>query len=100
MPFLVCTDGTKIEVDQDILERFGGFKWTASVREGGRVYAVRSQMVAGMHKTKSLHREILGVIGSQHVDHVDGNTLDCRRQNLRACHQKNNRKIVFDGETW
>lgn len=32
-----------------------------------------------------LHRALLGVAGGHHVDHIDGDTLNNRRSNLRAC---------------
>jgi len=32
-----------------------------------------------------LHRKIVGAESGQIVDHINGNPLDCRRQNLRIC---------------
>lgn len=40
-----------------------------------------------------LHRYILGIVGNElQVDHINGDTLDCRRRNLRPCTQRENAK--------
>lgn len=51
--------------------------WTALVATDGHIYA--RQAAHGL-----LHRAILQVDKTLGVDHVNGNTLDCRRANLRA----------------
>lgn len=56
-------------------------RWHAVVKKRGRyVYAAR-WVSAG--KRLYMHRAIAGVDGLL-VDHIDGNTLDNRRENLRA----------------
>jgi hypothetical protein len=45
-------------------------------------YAVRSN---GRAATLSMHRLIIGAVDGQYVDHINGNPLDNRRSNLRAC---------------
>lgn len=64
------------------------FKWHANPRGDGRFYARR--------KGAYLHREVMGVVGLDvEVDHRDGNTLDCRRANLRVVtHSQNGKNIV------
>lgn len=53
--------------------------WCAEVRRNGRVYAARQEAGRKVY----LHRAVMGVTGyALKVDHQDGNTLDCRRQNL------------------
>ena len=37
-----------------------------------------------------MHREILLVDGSQEIDHINGNSLDNRKANLKVCTQRQN----------
>ena len=37
-----------------------------------------------------LHRYILGITDRRFVDHINGDTLDCRRSNLRVCTNQQN----------
>jgi hypothetical protein len=81
------TMGYSARVDPEDLERFGRFKWTASVvyykeRLVG-VYAYRKVCANGKKKTVYLHREIMGAGPGQKVDHISRETLDCRKSNLR-----------------
>lgn len=46
--------------------------------------------VRSIQKTVSLHRFVIGAKDHQLVDHIDGNRLDCRRQNLRICNIREN----------
>jgi len=75
-------------VDAADADRVLRYRWYASVGSG-KPYA-RNSRVSGMH------RLIVGALPGEHVDHINGNTLDNRRENLRICsHAENcrNRKI-------
>lgn len=73
-------------------------------------YAARNCIIDGCKKAIYMHREILGFPSGQDVDHVNGNRLDNRRENLRAASRSQNnynqRKIregkssQYRGVTW
>lgn len=72
------------------------FKWCAANPTKTLHYVYRNVKIDGKRKQILLHREIMGAIDGEIVDHINGNGLDCRRENLRKCtHAENmqNRKI-------
>lgn len=67
----------------------GGKKWSA----GGtppRLYAYRNEWIDGKKVRVYLHRRIAGTPPKMATDHISGETLDCRRANLRICTQREN----------
>ena len=82
---LALSKGLKALVNADDMEKVSGNKWVAS-KSGTRIYVVR-----GNGKTRQyLHRLIAGAQKGQVVDHINGNTLDNRKENLRLCTQQEN----------
>jgi hypothetical protein len=60
------------------------FKWHASGKRGGILYAVNQ-------KRQRMHRLIINPPKEKLVDHINGNSLDNRRANLRlATYTQNN----------
>jgi len=79
------TKGLKAIVDSDDVNKINWNKWSAN-KSGKCVYAVRCYK-----KTKQyLHRLIAGAQKGQFVDHINGNTLDNRKKNLRICTKQEN----------
>jgi hypothetical protein len=76
--------GAVVQIDeQDALKFVGISMWVTShgyVRVFGR-HGVRERY---------LHREIMGADSATVVDHINGDKLDNRRQNLRLCTQQQN----------
>lgn len=79
--YIHLNQGKVAIVDSEDLERILLYSWTWSGRY------VRGN---GMIKNVSLHRYILNYKGKKDVDHINGNTLDNQKKNLRICsHSKN-----------
>lgn len=73
----------KVALIDDCDAHLAAFKWYANP-DGFNWYAVREVMRDGQRQRFHLHREVLGIVDpSVPVDHVSGDGLDCRRQNLR-----------------
>jgi hypothetical protein len=84
------TRGLVAIVDDDDFERISAVKWYASPH-GGVFYAKRKASVDGdMRVTIPMHRVIMAAPPGTHVDHVNGDTLDNRRANLRICSAREN----------
>ena len=71
-------------------------KWRIRYGRTGVKYAVRNKIIDGKRTVVFLHREILG-LGKMnpYVDHIDGDGLNCRRENLRVVTQECNTRNVF-----
>ena len=82
------TKGYRATVNADTWERLklARFKWKALVLRGGR-YVYATAYAGGM---VYMHRLITGAVGKQNADHINGNTLDNRDENLRACTAQQN----------
>lgn len=84
--YIPLTRGYVALVDDEDYERVSQYSWKANVRRSS-VYAARGQNIDGKHRTIYLHQQIVGVSvdSGVNVDHINGDTLDCRRTNLRVC---------------
>lgn len=73
-----------IDADDEKWVRF--YKWCAQQSRSGSWYAIA--WIAGARA--SLHRQIMNAPAGVLVDHRDGNTLDCRKANLRLVTRQQN----------
>ncbi|MFJ7665293.1 HNH endonuclease [Lysinibacillus sp. NPDC097162] len=81
-------DGKFAIVDFDDFERVSKSKW--HVNKG---YAERTYYLNGKPKHEKLHRFIFGEVKDGYViDHINGDKLDNRRENLRECTPTENKK--------
>ena len=82
--------GHRALVDEDIKELYGGLSWFLS--DTG--YAVRrsDRRDDSTKMTIRLHRLIMNAPEGMVVDHLNGDSLDNRRSNLRVCTQGDNAK--------
>lgn len=82
-------------VDDEDYAELAKYRWKAKPNGGGNhVYAIRTQAIDGKTVDVRMHREVLGLARSdpRDVDHINHNSLDNRRENLRACSRSVNIK--------
>jgi len=84
------TKGLEALVSPQDFDLVREFKWVAA--KGGRThYASQTIWLAGGKKTvRLMHRLILAPPKGVFVDHINGNGLDNRRENLRLCSHAQN----------
>ncbi len=80
-------------VDEELLPELSQFCWQIRVNKvsGKRYVGASMKNAAGEWKTVYLHRYIMGLPESDVVDHINGDELDNRRENLRHTNQSVNR---------
>jgi hypothetical protein len=81
------TRGKIAIVDDEDYEYLSKHKWYA-INSGG--YATRAYMEDGKKIVVRMHRLIMNVPEDLVVDHIDGNTLNNQKANLRICTRAEN----------
>lgn len=94
--------GLFVLVDDEDYEEMNKFKWFACPNKH-LFYAARNGLVKGKRRVVYMHRQLLGILESSMVtDHINGNSLDNTRSNLRVCTQaenvRNNSKVRFNNK--
>lgn len=86
------TRGLYAVVDAADHDTLAAFKWYAHHRSGKRYYAARRLKLSTDRRRDLvlMHRVIAGAPPHLMTDHINGDTLDNRRQNLRACTPQEN----------
>ncbi len=107
-------------VDKADLALVSGYTWslvTQPHKKKGPLKYVVAPIPGQWRKTARMHRVVMGVVGSEKVDHVDENGLNNRRRNLRRTNSSQNaanrlapnanntsgfKGVVYDriGRTW
>lgn len=86
---VILSRGYEAIVDDAIFDEISKFKWHYN-----NGYAARTIREGGVASGVKMHRVIMGLGADdpRDVDHINGNTLDNRRENLRVCtHAENMR---------
>lgn len=96
MKTIKLTQGYEAMVDDEDFEFLNQWKWHALKFKCGIVYAVRTsnafERKKGFPKNIYLHRYLLDYPKNFHVDHVDNNSLNNVRNNLRLVTQSQNQQ--------
>lgn len=80
----------KIYISEQDLELYNSYSWYIKNNGSNNLYLVRQDK---NKKEYSFHRTILNILDRKlHVDHINGNSLDNRRENLRICSNAENRR--------
>jgi hypothetical protein len=86
MKEIKLTQGKVTLVDDDMFDYLNQWKWYYS-HDG---YAERKVYVNKKYKLLKMHREILGLSGAICTDHINRNTIDNRKENLRIANKSQN----------
>jgi hypothetical protein len=89
-------------VDHADAEAVSAYSWSMHRQGYARRYTLRGE---GKRRQVYMHREILGLgLGDPDVDHINGNALDNRQENLRTCtnaqNHQNRRERPHRGASW
>ena len=98
MKTIPLSRGLEVIVDDDDYERFSKYKWHAHPQRNN-LYAGRALK---NFRVEVMHRIIVGAEKGEMVDHLNRNTLDNRKENLRIAtihHNNHNRVKGFRNKT-
>lgn len=102
MKYIKLTKGKRAIVDDEDFEKVNQFKWQTKIHKDTS-YASRCDYGGGAYKVEiKMHRFIINAPKEKFVDHINGNGLDNRKENLRLCtHAENQRnaKIRSDNKS-
>jgi HNH endonuclease len=88
--FVPLTKGAEAVIDAQDVDLVGPFNWFLRGRTSvSRGYAARNKRAVG-RGTTFLHSDLLYPAQGEEVDHINGDTLDNRRRNLRIATRTGN----------
>lgn len=98
---ITLSNGQETTVDDSDYEELCKYKWGTIKNKSGHIYAARGTRKNGKYSKILIHRVIMDNPENKMIDHINGNTLDNRRENLRiATRAKNlqNSKLRSDSK--
>jgi len=91
MKEIKLTQGKFAIVDDADYNWLNQWKWYAKICSNGkRIYVARFQRINGKPTTIYMHRIITNCPEDKEVDHINGDSLDNRRKNLRIVTRSEN----------
>jgi hypothetical protein len=94
---IIVYGGLKAIVDDEDFERLAPYKWHMVGN-----YVCRTDRTVSPKRTIYMHKEIMNCPKGFVVDHINGNTLDNRKENLRIATTEQNRfnqKLRYNSST-
>lgn len=90
MKEIPLTKGRIAIVDDEDYDQLMKHSWYARVKQSGKAYAIRNIQVNKHAKPMPMHVQLMTPPDGMIVDHIDGNTLNNTRANLRIVTWKEN----------
>lgn len=97
MKEIILTHGQVTIVDDDVYEELSWRKWRAVWKPNTETFYVYSSR--GKENSLLMHREIMKAKYGTLVDHINGDTLDNRRENLRIVTTRQNQQNRHRGKS-
>jgi hypothetical protein len=95
---ITLQNGREFQIDECDIELVKAHKWNVHMMKKGYKYVYRFEKSGNKRVMIYLHRQIMSCENHLFVDHINGDTLDNRRSNLRV---STNRGVVpFKGVTF
>lgn len=90
MKTIRLSNGEECLVDDEDFDMLSSINWFPKVAERSSTYATcNTNKKYGLAKS-SMHRVVMKAEKGQYVDHINGNGLDNRKENLRLCTNSEN----------
>lgn len=91
MPQIPLSRGLYAEVSPEWYQYLSQFKWFARYSKSNNAFYASRNVGKRPHRTlEHMHRVIMSTPEGLDVDHINGDTLDNRVENLRNCHRSMN----------
>lgn len=93
MELIIESKGNKISIlyDADDHQLISKYRWWVTGKHGNQYITAEYSRINGRRRYVPMHRLILGIIDSKlKCDHINHNTFDNRRENLRICNHSEN----------
>ncbi len=78
---IINIKGYSVEIDDNKYEQVSAYVWRISSKNGGIYFETGKRG----EKRIYLHRMLINCADDKLCDHIDGNTLNCKIENLREC---------------
>ena len=90
MKLIKLTQGKSTMIDDSDYDTVSKHKWYMALTSGAYPYAYRNVWNGKRQKMLAMHRQITNAKEGEMVDHINGDTLDNRRENLKICSRSEN----------